>query len=118
MYRAQWIFASISVSEQNEHLHTTLYKPFLIGLGLGKCKHTINGAFPLPDSDSYSDYYTDSDSMQKCSTGTDSHGDSYTNHGHFASLFKKLIVASIDPILACLVIPTTGLYNNSHSFNN
>ena len=30
---------------------------------------------------------------------------------------KKLIVASIDPLLACLVIPTTGLYDNSHSFN-
>ena len=77
------------------------------------------GAFPLPDSDSdsYSDYCTDSDSMQKCSTGTDSYGDSYANHGHFASLFEKLIVACIDPLLACLVIPTTGLYNNSHSFN-
>ena len=76
-----------------------------------------NGAFPLPDSDSYSDYCTDSDSMQKCSTGTDSCGDSYANHGHFAILFEKLIVVSIDPLLACLVIPTTGLYNNFHSFN-
>ena len=75
------------------------------------------GAFPLPDSDSYSNYCTDSDSMQKCSTGTDSYGDSYANHRHFASLFEKLIVVSIDPLLACLVIPTTGLYNNSHSFN-
>ena len=72
-----------------------------------------NGAFPLPDSDSYSDYCTDSDSMQKCSSVTDS----YANDGHFTSLFKKLIVASIDLLLACLVIPTTGLYNNSHSFN-
>ena len=76
------------------------------------------GAFPLADSDSYSDYCTDSDSMQKCSTGTDSYGDSYANHRHFASLFEKLIVVSIDPVLACLVIPTTGLYNNFHSFNN
>ena len=76
-----------------------------------------DGAFPLPDSDSYSDYCTDSDSMQKGSTGTDSYGDSYANHRYFASLFEKLIVASIDPLLACLVIPTTGLYNNSHSFN-
>ena len=76
-----------------------------------------NGAFPLPDSDSYSDYCTDSDSMQKCSTGTDSYGDSYANHGHFASLFEKLIVVSIDSLQACLVIPTTGLYNNFHSFN-
>ena len=75
------------------------------------------GAFPLPDSDSYSDYCTDSDKMQKCSTGTDSYGDSYANHRHFTSLFEKLIVVSIDPLLACLVIPTTGLYNNFHSFN-
>ena len=29
----------------------------------------FHGAFPLPDSDSYSDYCTDSNSMQKCSTG-------------------------------------------------
>ena len=78
---------------------------------------TCNGAFPLPDSDSYSDYCTDSDSMQKCSTGADSYADSYANHRHFASLLEKLSVASIDPLLACLVIPTTGLYNNSHSFN-
>ena len=77
----------------------------------------LNGAFPLPDSDSYSDYCTDSDSMQRCSTGTNSYGDSYGNHGHFASLFEKLIVVSIDPLLACLVIPITGLYNNFHSFN-
>ena len=42
-------------------------------------------AFPLPDSDSYSDYCTDSDSMQKCSTGTNSYGDSYANHRHFVS---------------------------------
>ena len=56
--------------------------------------------------------------MQKCSTGTDSYGDSYANHGHFASLFEKLIVVSIDPLLACLVIPTTGLYNNFHSLIN
>ena len=55
--------------------------------------------------------------MQKCSTGTDSYGDSYANHGHFTSLFEKLIVAAIDPLLACLVIPTTGLYNNSYSLN-
>ena len=41
------------------------------------CLHASNGAFPLPDSDSYSDYCTDSDSMQKCSTGTNSDGDSY-----------------------------------------
>ena len=75
------------------------------------------GAFPLPDSDSYSDYCTDSNSMQKCSTGTDSYGDSYANHRHLASLFEKLIVVSIDPLLACLVIPTTGLYNNFHSLN-
>ena len=75
------------------------------------------GAFPLPDSNSYSNYCTNSDSMQKCSTGTNSYGDSYANHGHFASLFEKLIVVSIDPLLACLVIPTTGLYNNFHSFN-
>ena len=32
------------------------------------------------------------------------------------SLLEKLIVVSIDPLLACLVIPTTGLYNNFHSF--
>ena len=32
-------------------------------------------------------------------------------------LFEKLIDVSIDPLLACLVIPTTGLYNNFHSFN-
>ena len=76
-----------------------------------------NGAFPLPDSDSYSYYCTDSDSMQKYSTGTNSYGNSYANHGHFASLFEKLIVVSIDPLLACLVIPTTGLCNNFHSFN-
>ena len=63
-----------------------------------------NGAFPLPDSDSY--YCTDSDSMQKCSTRTDSYGDSYANHGHFASLFEKLIVVSTDPPLACIVIST------------
>ena len=35
------------------------------------------GVFPLTYSDSYSDYCTDSDSMQKCSTGTNSDGDSY-----------------------------------------
>ena len=33
---------------------------------------SLHGVFPLPDSDSYSDYCSDSDSMQKCSTGTDS----------------------------------------------
>ena len=75
------------------------------------------GAFPLPDSDSYSDYCTHSDSMQKCYTGTDSYGDSYANHRHFTILFEKLIVVSIEPLLACLVIPTTGLFNNFHSFN-
>ena len=63
-----------------------------------------NGAFPLPDSDSY--YCTDSNSMQKCSTGTDSYGDSYANHRHFASLFEKLIVVSTDPPLACIIIST------------
>ena len=73
--------------------------------------------FHCPTPDSYSDYCTDSDSMQKCSTGANSYGDSYANHGHFASLFENLIVVSIDPLLACLVIPTTGLYNNFHSFN-
>ena len=46
--------------------------------------------------------------MQKCSTGTNSYGDSYANHGHSASIFEKLIVASIDPLLTCLVIPTTA----------
>ena len=55
--------------------------------------------------------------MQKCSTGTNSYGDSYANHGHFTILFEKLIVVSIEPLLAYLVIPTTGLYNNFHSFN-
>ena len=75
-----------------------------------------NGAFPLPDSDSYSYYCTDSDSMQKCSTGMIPMVIPYANHGHFASLFEELIVVSIDPLLACLVIPTTGLYNNFHSF--
>ena len=88
--------------------------------GVIRFKHSrclCYGAFPLPDSDSYSDYCTDSDSMQKYSTGTNSYGDSYANHGHFASLFEKMIVVSIDPLLACLVIPTTGLYNNYHSFN-
>ena len=43
--------------------------------------------------------------MQKCSTGTDSYGDSYANHGHFASLFEKLIV-STDPPLACIIVST------------
>ena len=42
---------------------------------------------------------------------------SYANQGHFARLFEKFIVVSIDLLLACLVIPTTGLYNNFHSFN-
>ena len=51
--------------------------------------YRCSGAFPLYDSDSYSDYCTDSDSMQKCSTGTDSYGDSYANHGHFTSLFEN-----------------------------
>ena len=44
--------------------------------------------------------------MQKCSTGTDSYGDSYANHGHFASLFKK--------IDCCFHWSTTGLFSNSH----
>ena len=35
------------------------------------------GAFPLPDSDSYSDSYTDFYEMNKGSTGTNSDGDSY-----------------------------------------
>ena len=35
-------------------------------------KQVPNGVFPLPDSDSYSDYCSDSDSMQKCSSGSDS----------------------------------------------
>ena len=83
------------------------------GTVIGNQEYEGNGAFPLPESDSYTDF----DSMQMCSTGTDSYGDSYANHGHSASIFEKLIVASIDPLLTCLVIPTTGLYNNSYSFN-
>ena len=37
----------------------------------------FNGVFLLPDSYSETYFDTDSDSMQKCSTGTDSDGDSY-----------------------------------------
>ena len=35
------------------------------------------GAFQLPDSDSYSEFYTDSHEVNKGSTGADSNGDSY-----------------------------------------
>ena len=38
-----------------------------------------NGAFPLPDSDFYSDPYTNSYEMNKGSTATDSDGDSDGN---------------------------------------
>ena len=41
----------------------------------------------------------------------------YAKSRTLTSLFEKLIVASIDPLLACLVISSTGLYINSHSFN-
>ena len=44
------------------------------------------------------------------------HGDQFPEMCvHFTILFEKLIVVSIEPLLACLVIPTTGLYNNFHS---
>ena len=33
----KWKFASVSVSEQYEHLHTILYNPFVICLCLGDC---------------------------------------------------------------------------------
>ena len=123
-----WLFQSVQNSLTFSWLENAFpffqvfqskWEPCLCRQILENSKHYIksNGAFPLPDSDSYSDYCTDSDSMQKYSTGTNSYGDSYANRRHFASLFKKLIVVSIDPLLACLVIPTTGLYNNFHSFN-
>ena len=51
--------------------------PSVTDVAFAQCKRTFNGVFPLPDSysETYSD--TDSDSMQKCSAGTDSDGHSY-----------------------------------------